>query len=119
MPAWELFWLNPEFSLREAIPEKDPKHMAEVFDVEIWQDRAQPPGKILANKIRKVDGLVSMLSDKIDREILDAAPRLKIIAQLAGDFDNIDVDQATKPGIYVTNNPGASRRQWQILHGRF
>ncbi len=87
------------------IPEKDLKHLAEVFDVEIWQDYAQPPEKILANKIRNVDGLVSMLSDKIDREILDDAPRLKIIAQLAVGFDNIDIDEATKRGIYVTNTP--------------
>lgn len=46
-----------------------------------------------------------MLSDKIDKEVFDNAPRLKIIAQYAVGYDNIDIEEATKRGIYVTNTP--------------
>jgi glyoxylate reductase len=46
------------------------------------------------------------LTDKIDSEIFDAALKLKIVAQMAVGFDNIDVKEATKRGIYVTNTPG-------------
>jgi glyoxylate reductase len=45
------------------------------------------------------------LSDKIDIEVFNAAPKLKIVSQLAVGFDNIDITEATKKGIYVTNTP--------------
>ncbi len=51
------------------------------------------------------DALVCLLSDKIDREVIDAAPRLKVIANYAVGFNNIDVQYATQRGIFVTNTP--------------
>ncbi|MCW4051820.1 MAG: D-glycerate dehydrogenase, partial [Candidatus Bathyarchaeota archaeon] len=45
-------------------------------------------------------------SDKIDSEVFETATRLKIVSQLAVGFDNIDLQEATKRGIYVTNTPG-------------
>jgi len=46
------------------------------------------------------------LTDKIDKVLLDEAPRLRIIAQYAVGYDNIDVEECTRRGIYVTNTPG-------------
>ncbi len=60
----------------------------------------------LKKKIRDKDGLLCLLVDQIDRDIMDSAPRLKIIANCAVGFDNIDLDQARKRGILVTNTPG-------------
>lgn len=60
---------------------------------------------MIIEKAKNVDALVPLLSDKIDAEVFDAAPKLKIVAQLAVGFDNINVQEATKRGIYVTNTP--------------
>jgi glyoxylate reductase len=60
----------------------------------------------LKEKISDKEGLLSLLVDQIDREVMDAAPRLRIIANCAAGFDNIDLDQARRRGILVTNTPG-------------
>jgi len=60
----------------------------------------------LKEKIRDKDGLLCLLVDQIDSDIMDSAPRLKIIANCAVGFDNIDLGQARKRGILVTNTPG-------------
>jgi glyoxylate reductase len=60
---------------------------------------------VVIEKAKNVDALASLLSDKIDAEVFNAAPKLKIVAQLAVGFDNIDIAEATRRGIYVTNTP--------------
>lgn len=75
------------------------------FDIEVWREYAPPPKKIIMEKAKDVDGLATLLSDKIDGEVFDAAPKLKIVSQMAVGFDNIDISEATKRGIYVTNTP--------------
>ncbi len=88
------------------MPERGLKIIKEKFDAEIWPDYAPPPKKIIIEKAAKVDALATLLSDKIDAEVFDAAPKLKIVTQMAVGFDNIDIPEATKRGIYVTNTPG-------------
>jgi glyoxylate reductase len=87
------------------IPERGLRIIKEHFDTEVWPEYAPPPKKLIIEKVRNVDALTPLLSDKIDAEVFDAAPKLKIVAQLAVGFDNIDVPEATKRGIYVTNTP--------------
>lgn len=53
----------------------------------------------------KADGLVTFLTDKITPRVLDNLPHLRIIANCAVGYDNIDVDYATQKGIMVTNTP--------------
>ncbi len=60
----------------------------------------------LIEKIRDKEGIICLLTDKIDREVIDSAPNLKIIANCAVGYDNIDVEYAKSKGIYVTNTPG-------------
>jgi glyoxylate reductase len=87
------------------LPERGLRIIKERFDAEVWPEYAPPPKKVIIEKARNVDALASLLSDKIDAEVFDAAPKLKIVAQMAVGFDNIDVKEATKRGIYVTNTP--------------
>jgi glyoxylate reductase len=87
------------------IPERGLRIIKEHFETEVWPEYAPPPKKLIIEKVRNVDALTPLLSDKIDAEVFDAAPKLKIVAQLAVGFDNIDVPEATKRGIYVTNTP--------------
>ncbi len=56
-------------------------------------------------KIRDVGGLISLLSFRVDEEVFDAAPNLKVVANYAVGYDNVDLDAATKRGIVVTNTP--------------
>jgi len=77
----------------------------ERFDAKVWPEYRSPPKEVIIEKVRNVDAVVSLLSDKIDAEVFDAAPELKIVAQMAVGFDNIDVKLATKRGICVTNTP--------------
>ncbi len=93
------------FVTRE-LPERGLDIIKERFNAEVWSDYAPPPKKLVIEKVAKVDALATLLSDKIDAEVFDAAPNLKIVSQFAVGFDNIDVKEATKRGIYVTNTPG-------------
>jgi glyoxylate reductase len=60
----------------------------------------------LKEKIKEKEGLFCLLVDKIDRDIIDGAPRLRVIANCAVGLDNIDLDYARKKGILVTHTPG-------------
>jgi len=96
---------KPKVYVTRKIPERGLKIIREQLETEVWPDYAPPPKKVIIGKLANADALVSLLSDKIDAEVFDAAPKLKIVAQIAVGFDNIDVKEATKRGIYVTNTP--------------
>lgn len=75
-------------------------------DVTLWeQDRPIPRSELLA-RAGAVDGLLCMLTERIDDGLLDAAPKLRAISQMAVGYDNIDVAACTKRGIPVGNTPG-------------
>jgi len=97
---------KPKVYVTREMPERGLRIIKEKFDTEVWTDYAPPPKKTIIEKAAKVDALATLLSDKIDAEVFDAAPKLKIVAQMAVGFDNIDIAEATKRGICVTNTPG-------------
>lgn len=75
-------------------------------DTEVWQEELPPIREVLLEKVRGVSGLLCLLTDKVDAELMDAAgPQLKVISQIAVGFDNIDVPEATRRGIPVGNTP--------------
>src|SRR4030042_2627249 len=96
---------KPKAYITRELPERGLKKIKEHFDIEVWPEYAPPPRKVIVDKVATVDALVSLLSDKIDPEVFNAAPKLKIVSQLAVGFDNIDIAEATRRGIYVTNTP--------------
>jgi glyoxylate reductase len=65
-----------------------------------------PPYATLKEKAADCDGLVSLLTDRIDPALLDAAPRLKVVSNYAVGFNNVDVPAATARGVVVGNTPG-------------
>ncbi len=97
---------KPKVYVTRELPERGLKMIKERFDAEVWPEYAPPPKEVIIRKVAEVDALASLLSDKIDTEVFDVATKLKIVSQLAVGFDNIDVNDATKRGIYVTNTPG-------------
>lgn len=96
---------KPKVYVTRELPERGLKTIKERFDAEVWPEYAPPPKKTIIEKAKDVDALATLLSDKIDAEVFDAAPKLKMIAQLAVGFDNVDLQEATKRGIYVSNTP--------------
>jgi glyoxylate reductase len=97
---------KPKVYVTRELPERGMKIIRERFEAEVWPEYGPPPKEEIIRRARNVDALVTLLSDKIDAEVFDAAPKLKIVAQMAVGFDNIDIAEATKRGIYVTNTPG-------------
>ena len=76
------------------------------FDVEILQsDKPLSPEK-LKNKVKDIHGLICLLDDKIDPSLLDAAPKLEVVSNMAVGYNNIDTNYAAKKGIAVCNTPG-------------
>jgi glyoxylate reductase len=75
-------------------------------EVEIWPDRLPPPRDELLARAPELQGLLSMLTDPVDAELIDAAPSLRAISNYAVGVDNVDVEAATARGIPVGNTPG-------------
>jgi glyoxylate reductase len=96
---------KPKIYVTRKLPERGLQIIRKHFDMEVWPEYAPPPKKTIIEKAKNVDALATLLSDKIDAEVFNAAPRLKIVSQLAVGYDNIDIPEATKRGIYVTNTP--------------
>jgi len=76
-------------------------------DLEVWPLNSPPPKSILLEQAGRVDGLLTLLTDPIDAEVILAAQgNLKVISQMAVGFDNIDIKTATESKIPVGNTPG-------------
>jgi glyoxylate reductase len=81
--------------------------LAEHFDVEYWPGEERPHRDEFLKRVAGKDALVCLLTEKIDREALDAAgPSLRIVANVAVGYDNIDVPACSERKIAVTNTPG-------------
>jgi glyoxylate reductase len=79
--------------------------LAAVHDVDVWPDRAPPPPKALRARVREAEGLLCLLTDRVDAALIDAAPRLRAIANYAVGVDNVDLRAAAARGIPVGNTP--------------
>ncbi|NJE02738.1 glyoxylate reductase [Thermococcus sp. MV11] len=97
--------MKPRVFITRAIPENGIEMLRKHFEVEVWEDEHEIPREVLLQKVKNVDALVTMLSERIDEEVFDVAQRLRIVANYAVGYDNIDVEEATRRGIYVTNTP--------------
>ena len=75
-------------------------------DVEYWTNEERPPREEVLRRVKDKEGLVCLLTEKVNEELLRAAPKLRIAANVAVGFDNIDVDACTKRGVVATNTPG-------------
>ena len=89
------------------IPEAGLKKIREACDARIWDGRFAPSREVLLEQVRGVEGILSLLNDRMDGAVMDAAGSgLRIISNYAVGFDNIDVPAATSRGILVGNTPG-------------
>lgn len=77
-----------------------------VADVEVWMEERPVPREELAAKVAEADGLLCLLTDKVDAELLDAAKNLCVVSQMAVGVDNIDITACQARNIVVGNTPG-------------
>jgi glyoxylate reductase len=97
---------KPRVFVTRILPEAGLKRIREHCDAEVWPEPLPPPHEVLRQKVVDCDGLVSLLTDRIDAALMDLAPRLKVVSNFAVGFNNIDVAAATQRGIAVGNTPG-------------
>jgi glyoxylate reductase len=76
------------------------------YEVDVWADEYPPSTEEIVKRSSECSGIITLLSDKINGDILDRLPNLRVIAQYAVGYDNIDIKEATRRGIVVTNTPG-------------
>lgn len=98
--------MKPYVFITRKLPEETIVDLTEHFEVKMWDHEDIPaPREVLLAEVKKASALLTMLSDKVDEELLSAGENLKVVANLAVGFDNIDVEAATSRGIIVTNTP--------------
>jgi len=73
---------------------------------EFWPGETPPPYDVLLEKVKNVDGLICLLTDPIDKQLIDRAENLKVISQVAVGVDNIDLEAAAAKNIPVGHTPG-------------
>ncbi|HEX6798921.1 MAG TPA: D-glycerate dehydrogenase [Ktedonobacterales bacterium] len=97
---------KPKVFVSRIIPDHGLSLITQLCDATVWQQELPPPRDVLLRETRDCDGLVSLLTDTIDPEFMDASPRLRVVSNMAVGFDNIDVPAATERGILAGNTPG-------------
>ncbi len=97
---------KPKVFVTRLIPDEGLARLRETAEVQVWEEELPPPYDVLRKEVREVDGLLSLLTDKIDAALMDSNPRLKVVSNMAVGFDNIDIPAATARGIPIGNTPG-------------
>jgi glyoxylate reductase len=76
------------------------------FALDVHDDELPPPREELLARVRGCDGLVTMLTDRVDAELLNAAgPQLRIVANYAVGLDNVDLEECARRGVTISNTP--------------
>ena len=91
-----------------AIPETGLNQLKKHFDVDMYTGETLISQELLIQKIQDADALITLLSTQVSRQVIESAPKLKIIANYGAGFNNIDIQAAREHHINVTNTPIAS-----------
>ncbi|MCD6253700.1 MAG: D-glycerate dehydrogenase [Thermotogae bacterium] len=96
----------PKIFVTYKIPEVGLKLLCERYEVEVNLEDRFLSSEEITRRANDADALVTLLADRIDRHVIETLQRVKIIANYAVGFDNIDIEAAKEKGIVVTNTPG-------------
>src|SRR5581483_11901028 len=98
---------RPRVFVGRPLPEAGLGLVRAACDVDVWPGPLPPPRGALVERVRGADGILAVLTDRIDAEVMEAAGRgLRVISNFAVGVDNVDVAEATRRSIPVGNTPG-------------
>ena len=98
---------KPKLFSSHVLYEGPRRFLAEHFDVEYWTENQRPSRSQVLERVAGKDAMICLLTEKVDGELLDAAgPQLRIVANVAVGFDNIDVPACTARKVAASNTPG-------------
>jgi lactate dehydrogenase-like 2-hydroxyacid dehydrogenase len=98
---------RPRVFVGRRIPDDGLEPIVAGTDAVVWPDELPPPREELLRAVAGCDGVLTLLTDRVDDEFLDSAgPQLKVVSNYAVGFDNVDVPACTARGIPVGNTPG-------------
>lgn len=98
---------KPKVYITRQIPQEALAIIAAACEVRQWEGEQEPvPRELLLRELADVDGAFTLLTDRVDRPFLDAAPRCKVVANMAVGYDNVDLPALTERGVLLTNTPG-------------
>ncbi len=88
------------------LPEEELESLREIAEIEMWDKEEEPvPRSVLLEKAERADALLTMLSDRVDEELLERAQNLKTVSNMAVGYDNIDVEAATGHNVIIGHTP--------------
>src|SRR5689334_21948153 len=98
---------KPKIYVTRRMPDEIVSLLSAECEVRMWpQDEPAVPREVLLREVRDVQGIFALITEKIDAQVMDAAPGLKVISNMAVGYDNIAVNDATQRKIPVGNTPG-------------
>lgn len=97
---------EPTVYVTRRIPEAGLRMVRDVCQVRLWEGELPPPQEVLLQEVAHCDGLVCLLTDVVDADVIAAGERLRVISQYAVGVDNVDLGAATARGIPVGHTPG-------------
>lgn len=97
---------KPRVYVTRRLPDAAMELLEAALELEVWEEERPVPRETLLKGVAEADGLLALLTDRVDDELLAAAPRLRAVANMAVGYDNIDVPACTARGVLVTNTPG-------------
>jgi lactate dehydrogenase-like 2-hydroxyacid dehydrogenase len=98
---------RPKVFVARVIPDDGLRPVTEACDATVWPDELPPPRDELLRAVEGCDGILTLLTDRVDAELLDrAGPQVRVVSNYAVGFDNVDVPECTRRGIPVGNTPG-------------
>lgn len=98
---------RPRVFVARIIPEDGLGPVVAACDASVWEGELPPPREELLRAIEGCEGVLTLLTDRVDDEFLDhAGPQLKVVSNYAVGFDNVDVAACTRRGVAVGNTPG-------------
>ncbi len=98
--------MKPQVFVTRRIPEQGLALLRQTCVVDLWDSDEVIPRDELLRGVARAEGLLCLLTDTVDAELLDGASRLRVVSNMAVGFDNIDADECTRRSIPVGNTPG-------------
>lgn len=96
---------KPKVFVTRRLPQRAWEELIHHVEAELWDHEIPPPYEVILEKVVGKEGLLCLLTDQINAQVMDAGSDLRVISQIAVGFDNIDVEEATGRGIRVGNTP--------------